>query len=99
MDIDAVLALAGPWQDESDKIGQLPKYSVTGKLGKKVQRGRKIRQKKHSMAFRQKKYNVTGKLGRKVQCGKKIGQKVQRDKKIVQKSTVWQENQAKKEMK
>ena len=90
MDIDAVLALAGPWQDESDKIGQLPKYSVTGKLGKK------------STAWQEnqaKKYNVTGKLGRKVQCGKKIGQKVQRDKKIVQKSTVWQENQAKKEMK
>ena len=89
MDIDAVLALAGSWQDESDKIGQLPKYSVTGKLGKK------------STAWHlgKKKYNVTGKLGRKVQCGKKIGQKVQRDKKIVQKSTVWQESQAKKEMK
>ena len=75
MDIDAVLALAGPWQDESDKIGQLPKYSVTGKLGKKVQRGRKIGQKKHSLARKsgKKKYNVTGKLGRKVQCDKIIG--------------------------
>ena len=42
MDIDAVLALAGSWQDESDKIGQLPKYSVTGTLGRKVQCGKKI---------------------------------------------------------
>ena len=36
MEIDAVLAPSGPWQDESDKIGKLAKYSLAGKLGKKV---------------------------------------------------------------
>ena len=35
--LDAVFALSSSWQDESDKIGQLRKYSLARRLGKKVQ--------------------------------------------------------------